>query len=351
MPSLAPLIALAIAAPLAWLLMPLGIRLAWAIGWLDQPEARKLHKHATAVLGGAVVFAAAVIAWSVSLRFIPHSPADWEAWYLLAGAAVTLVLGLWDDRFGMRASVKMLGQAAAATMLISAGLIPHFGLPVGIEAAVTLVALVALMNAVNFLDNMNGMVGGIAPIAFLGFAWTSLERGANGVAAAQLALAGACLGFLPHNYPKARIFLGDAGSLFLGYSLGASALMTMLGAAPGWGRTGALLILAYPAFDMIFVVVNRTRAGRPVYEAGKDHSNHRLASVLKCPTRTVQLVWASGAVLCVAGLSMLHLNRPLPTVLLWGLSTILLCWSGLRLSSVPIAPSTADPLARVPPAR
>jgi len=345
--SLAPFAALVIAALLSWLIMPLGIRLAWSIGWLDHPQARKLHKHATAVLGGAVVFVAAVIAWAITLRFTAHSPADWEAWYLLAGAAVMLGIGLWDDRLGMRPSVKMLGQAAAATMLISAGLVPHFGLPVGLEAAITLVAMVALMNAVNFLDNMNGMVGGIAPIAFLGFAWMSLERGANGVAAAQLALAGACIGFLPHNFPKARIFLGDAGSMLLGYSLGASALMTMCGAAPGWGRTGALLILAYPAFDMTFVVVTRMRAGRPVY--GKDHSNHRLASVLKCPKRTVQLVWASGAVLCVAGLSMLHLNRPLPTVLLWGLSTILLCWSGLRLSSVPIVHSAApeQPLARV----
>jgi len=339
--SLAPFAALAIAAPLAWLLTPLAIRFAWKVGQLDHPEARKLHQHATAVLGGAVVFVAAVIAWVVSLRVTPHSPADWEAWYLIAGAAVMLLLGLWDDRFGMRPSVKMLGQAAAATMLVSAGLIPDLGLPIGIEAALTLVALVALMNAVNFLDNMNGMVGGIAPIAFVGFAWMSIERGANGVAAAQLALAGACIGFLPHNFPKARIFLGDAGSLFLGYSLGASALMTMLGAAPGWGRTGALLILAYPAFDMIFVVVTRMRARRPVYEGGKDHTNHRLASVLKCPKRTVLLVWASGAVLCVAGLSMLHLNRPGPTLLLWGLSTILLLWSGLRLSSVPIVPNGA----------
>src|SRR5215471_12872625 len=167
--SFVPIAALVIAAPLAWLLMPLGIRVAWATGWLDHPQARKLHKHATAVLGGAVVFVSAVIAWAITLFFTPHSPADWEAWYLLAGAA---------------------------TMLISAGLMPHIGLPVGIEAALTLVALVALMNAVNFLDNMNGMVGGIAPIAFLGFAWMSLERGANGIAAAQLALAGACIGFL-----------------------------------------------------------------------------------------------------------------------------------------------------------
>jgi len=336
--SYAPVLALAFAALLSWLLMPLGIRLAWAVGWLDHPEAHKLHTSATAVLGGAVVFVAAIIAWGFWLARIPHSPADWEAWYLLAGAACMLAVGLWDDRFGMLPGVKMLGQAAAATMLIASGLIPDIGLPVGIEAAITLVALVALMNAVNFLDNMNGMVGGLSAIALAGFAWTSMERGANGVAAAQLALAGACVGFLPYNFPRARIFLGDAGSLFLGYSLGASALITMQAAAPGWGRAGAPLMLAYPAFDMIFVVLTRLRDGRPVYQGGKDHSNHRLATIIKCPKTTVLLIWASGAVLCAAGLSMLHLNRPGPTLLLWGLSTMLLLWSGLQLSSVPPGP-------------
>jgi UDP-GlcNAc:undecaprenyl-phosphate GlcNAc-1-phosphate transferase len=221
---------------------------------------------------------------------------------------------------------------------VAGGAVPQLGLPVGIEAVITLVALVGLMNAVNFLDNMNGMVGGLAAIALLGFAWTSLERGANGVAAAQLALAGACLGFLPHNFPKARIFLGDAGSLLLGYSLGASALLAMKGAPPGWGQAGPVIVLAYPAFDLIFVVVTRLRDGRPVQQGGKDHTNHRLASVLKCPIRTVQVMWVSGAVLCVGGIVTLHLNRPLPTLLLSVPLTILLFWSGLRLSSVPIAP-------------
>ncbi len=334
--TLTPVLALVIAAPLCWALVPLGVRVAWAIGWLDHPEARKLHTAAMPVLGGAVVFTAAVIAWGVTLTRIPHASADWQAWYLLAGAALMLVVGLIDDRFGMAPNLKMLGQASAAALLIPAGLVPELGLPVGIEAAITLVALVGLMNAVNFLDNMNGMVGGLAPIALLGFAWASLERGATGVAAAQLALAGACLGFLPHNFPKARIFLGDAGSLFLGYSLGASALMTMQGAAPGWGRAGAPLILAYPAFDMIFVILTRLRDGRPVQQGGKDHTNHRLATLLKCPIRTVLVMWASGAALCAAGTSMLHLNRPEPTLLLWGLSTMLLLLTGLRLSSVPI---------------
>jgi UDP-GlcNAc:undecaprenyl-phosphate GlcNAc-1-phosphate transferase len=335
---LSPLIAMAVAALVSWAVMPLGIRLAWAQGWLDHPEARKLHTSATPVLGGAVVFVSAVVAWTVSLAFIPHSPADWQAAYLLVGAAGILVVGLWDDRFGMQPGIKALGQAAAASLFLVVGLVPDLGLPAGIEAALTMVALVALMNAVNFLDNMNGMVGGIAAIALVGFGWTSLDRGAYGVAAAQFALAGACAGFLPHNFPKARIFLGDAGSLFLGYSLGASLLMTMQGAAPGWGRAGAPFILAYPAFDMIFVVVTRLREGRPLHQGGKDHTNHRLASVIQCPSRTVLLIWASGAVLCAAGLSMLHLNRPEPTLLLWGLLTILLLWSGRRLSSVPSVP-------------
>lgn len=333
-----PLAALPVSLLVSAAVMPLFIRLAWATGYLDHPEARKLHTSATALLGGAAVFTVALATWALAMQFMPHSLSDWEAYYLLFGAAIAMALGMWDDRFGMAPSVKMLGQAAAATMIVAGGAVPQLGLPVGIEAVITLVALVGLMNAVNFLDNMNGMVGGLAAIALLGFAWTSLERGAYGVAAAQLALAGACLGFLPHNFPRARVFLGDAGSLLLGYSLGASALLAIKGAPPGWGQAGPVIVLAYPAFDLIFVVVTRLRDGRPVQQGGKDHTNHRLASVLKCPIRTVQVMWVSGAVLCVGGIVTLHLNRPLPTLLLLVPLTILLCWSGLRLSSVPIAP-------------
>jgi UDP-GlcNAc:undecaprenyl-phosphate GlcNAc-1-phosphate transferase len=333
-----PLAALPVALLLSFAVMPLFVRLAWATGWLDHPEARKLHTSATALLGGVAVFAVALTTWAVGVHLMPHAPSDWEGDYLLFGAAIAMGLGLWDDRYGMQPAIKMLGQASAATMIVAGGAVPDIGLPHGIEAALTLVGLVGLMNAVNFLDNMNGMVGGLSAIALLGFAWTSMERGANGIAAAQLALAGACLGFLPHNFPRASIFLGDAGSLLLGYSLGASALLAMKGAPPGWGQAGPVFMLAYPAFDLIFVVVTRLRDGRPVQQGGKDHTNHRLASVLKCPIRTVLVIWLSGAALCAGGLVMVHLNRPIPTLLLWGPLTILLCWSGLRLSSVPIAP-------------
>lgn len=332
-----PLAAFPLALLLALALTPLATRLAWTVGYLDQPEARKLHTSATALLGGGAVFASALAAWLVLLPGIPHESASWEAWYLLTGAGIALLLGLWDDRFGMRPSVKLLGQATAAVVLIGGGVVPDVGLPMGITAAIVLLGMIALMNAVNFLDNMNGMVGGLSALVLAAFAWISLERGALGVAAAQFALAGACVGFLPFNFPKARIFLGDAGSLFLGYSLGASALLAIRGAPPGWGQVGPLFMLAYPAFDLVFVVITRLRDGRPVYEGGKDHTNHRLASLLKCPIRTVLLIWVLTAVLCGAGIATLRLNQPLPTLFLSVLWTILLCSSGLRLSSVPIA--------------
>src|SRR6185436_19639731 len=114
-----------------------------------------------------------------------------------------------------------------------------------------------------------------AAIIMTAFAWNSATRGATGLAAAQLAVAGACIGFLRYNFPRARIFLGDAGSLFLGYSLGASALLAFDAAPGGWGRIGTVMMLAYPVFDLFFVVVNRIREGRKIYIGGKDHSNHR----------------------------------------------------------------------------
>src|SRR5262245_44531961 len=329
--------AFAIALVLALALTPLSIRLAWVIGYLDHPEARKLHTSATALLGGAAVFVSALVAWWIALQ-LGHRPIDAfgpQVLPLVSGATIALVWGLWDDRLGMGVRLKLTGQLLAGACLVAAGAFPNLGLPHWAEIVITLFALVALMNAINFLDNMNGMIAGYSAIALLGFAFGSIVRGAYGLAAVQLALAGGCVGFLPWNFPKARIFLGDAGSLLLGYSLGASAILAFTGMPLGWGRWGTLFALAYPAFDMIFVVVTRLREGRKVQQGGKDHSNHRIARWIQCPKRTVMLLWASGAALSVSGLVVQSLNRPTPALLLSVLWTGLFLWMGRRLSSVP----------------
>ena len=340
-----PLAAFALATFLALLLTPLGVRLAWVSGYLDHPEARKLHTSATPLLGGMVVFVASLAGWLVVTR---AAALQNEVVCLLLGAVVALAVGLWDDRFSMGVGTKIAGQASAVGLLLASGNVPDLGLPLLANAAITMIMLVALMNAVNFLDNMNGIVAGLSAIALAGFAWSSWERGAYGVASGKLALAGACAGFLRYNFsfPRARIFLGDAGSLLLGYSLGASAVLAWIGLPRGWGQAGPILLIGYPVFDMIFVVVTRVRAGRHFYVGGRDHSNHRLASLIGCQKRTVMLVWLVGVALCASGFAVQRLNHLLPTVALSVLWVTTLLLAGLRLSSVPVqegGPSPTNP--------
>jgi len=335
-----PIAAFALATFLALLLTPLGVRLGWVSGYLDHPEARKLHTSATPLLGGMVVFVASISGWLVVTR---AAVLESEVVCLLMGAIVVLALGMWDDRFGMAIGTKMVGQIAAAGLLLASGNVPDLGLPHWGNVALTLLALVGLMNAVNFLDNMNGVIAGLSAIALAGFAWGSWQRGAYGVASGQLALAGACAGFLRYNFPSARIFLGDAGSLFLGYSLGASAVLAWTGMPRGWGQAAPVLLVGYPFFDLMFVVVTRSREGRHIHVGGKDHSNHRLATLIGCQKTTVILVWLAGAGLCASALVAQALDRALPTLLLLAWWVTLFLLAGIRLSSVPVQGAPPPP--------
>ena len=337
-----PFAAFALATFLALLLTPLGVRLAWVSGYLDHPEARKLHTSATPLLGGMVVFIAAIAGWLIVTR---ASVLQNEVLCVLLGAIVALAVGLWDDRFGMGIGVKLVGQVTAAGLLLASGHIPDLGLPSWLNIAISLLCLVGLMNAVNFLDNMNGVIAGLSAIALAGFAWGSWQRGAYGLASGQLALAGACAGFLRYNFPQARIFLGDAGSLFLGYSLGASAVLAWTGQPRGWGLAAPVLMVGYPLFDLTFVVITRAREKRGIHVGGKDHSNHRLASLIGCQKTTVMLVWLVGAGLCASALVAQRLQRPLPTLALSAFWVILFLLAGIRLSSVR-PPANGHPASR-----
>ena len=329
--------AFALAALIASVVTPLSVRLAWAIGWLDHPEARKLHTSATALLGGAAVVLTAALAWTVLhvLRPEAFQPLPLA---LLAGFVLAIGLGLWDDRFGLGPWPKLLVQIACAVLLLVASGIPDLGLPKPVTAALAVFVTVALMNACNFLDNMNGMLGGIAALTLTAFAMIGLAGRDARFAPAQLALAGACAGFLPWNFPRAKTFLGDAGSLVLGYSLAASLLLALQGSPRGWSLLGPPLLLAYPAFDMIFVVIRRVMEGRRIEQGGRDHTNHRLASLIQCPKRTVLLIWCSTAALCASGFALSLARHPLPALLLWALWILLFLLTGRRLSSVPVPP-------------
>jgi UDP-GlcNAc:undecaprenyl-phosphate GlcNAc-1-phosphate transferase len=195
--------------------------------------------------------------------------------------------------------------------------------------------LVGLMNAINFLDNMDGIVGGVSAVCALAFAILLAVWGHPHESLFALGLAGATLGFLRYNFAPARIFLGDTGSLFLGYALGALGLVA---ASSGPGISGALaslLVLGYPVFDTTFVVWTRMREGRRVYIGGRDHTTHRMTRVVRGPRRTAVSVYGATAVLALSGV--LLGIRPgarfaIPILLVWAL---VLGWVGVRLSRVP----------------
>jgi len=214
---LVPLLAIFLCALLVSLaLTPLAIRLAWATNYIDRPGgAYKAHSTATALLGGLSILLASLLTWFL-VEAVRVTPARGEALALMGGALVAVLLGLWDDRHSMTPIPKMTWQALAVAVPMAAGIVPDLHLGAAGNVLVTVVLLIGLMNAVNFLDIMNGMVAGMAAIALAAFAWNSAAHGAIGVAAAQIALAGACVGFLRYNFPSARISSGTRAACFWG---------------------------------------------------------------------------------------------------------------------------------------
>lgn len=341
-PSLAPpralwlaLSAIAGAAALVLLLVPPVRRFAWWTGYLDHPEARKLHTHATPLLGGLCVALGAGITTVVLVRVLAV-PVPAPAWWWAAGALAALVLGLIDDRFGMHPLPKLFLQIAVAGVFLCGGVYPSGGLGPWVGIPLSLFWIVAMMNAVNFLDNMDGIIGGITAILACGLGVLHLWWGNGLEAIFAFALAGAALGFLRFNFTPASVFLGDAGSLFLGYSLSALSLLAAQAGPDIEGSMAGLLILGYPVFDLSFVVVMRLREGRKIYQGGKDHTTHRLSTLIGGPRRTALGVYLWAAALTASGVGVARSQgfwNTLPWLLLWGLA---LCWFGIRLARVPV---------------
>lgn len=314
--------------------IPILSRLAWATGYLDHPEARKLHIAATPLLGGVGValgtaLGANLAFWSLDMGLPPQS-----LWWM-AGALVAVLVGLVDDKMGLGPVPKLAFQALAAILFLQGGIYPQRHLGVVGGQILSIVWMVGMMNAINFLDNMDGIVGGVSALCAFAFAALLAAWGRPHESLFALGLAGATMGFLRYNFSPARIFLGDTGSLFLGYSLGAFGLIAA-SSGPGWsGVLSTLLALGYPLFDTTFVVLTRIREGRKVYVGGRDHTTHRMARVLHGPRRTAVSVYATTAALALSGV-VLGLNpgprTAVPLVAAWA---IVLLWAGGRLARVP----------------
>ena len=274
---------------LAALATPLVRRLALATGFLDRPAPHKAHPEPVPYLGGVAVtgsvLAALLAAANVSARV---------AVFAVAALAVAAV-GLADDRRQLKPSVRLAAQAMAAGMVAAAGVRADVTGLLLVDLALTMLWIVGVTNALNLLDNMDGLAAGTAAVAASGALALAALAGQPMETALAAALAGACAGFLLYNRRPASIFMGDAGSLFLGFSLAVLAL-EVRPVPQGMARhAAALMLLGLPLLDTVTVVVARLRHRRPVAMGGRDHLSHRLVALGVPPGRAVTVLVAAEA--------------------------------------------------------
>jgi UDP-GlcNAc:undecaprenyl-phosphate GlcNAc-1-phosphate transferase len=263
-----------IAVVVAYALSPFIKKAAVKLDYVDHPKDNKVHAHPTPLLGGVAIF----LAFSIAVLTKTNLMASGQVKAMMAGCLLLLTIGLIDDKVGMMPELKLLGQFLAALIAIKAGVRAEFLGNYYFNVIFTYFWIIGITNAFNLLDNMNGLSSGIASIAAAFLGVVAYMNGQPMICALSFALAGATLGFLKHNFPKANIFMGDVGSLIIGYIL--ATLSVLISWKTNTWTTSLmipLLILGYPIFDTTLVTVMRILEGRSIFEGGKDHSSHRLA--------------------------------------------------------------------------
>ena len=266
------------AAFISIMVTPLVRRLAIVLNVVDRPDERKVHLAPVPLLGGVAIYGALIAA-----LFINGTGAfAGKLVSVLLGATLVTVVGVWDDRFGMHPLVKLAGiLLAAALIIVVAGIQVRLLRFEWLNIAITLFWVVGIVNAINFLDNMDGLAAGLVSVSAASFMLLAVLEDLTLASALGAATLGACAGFLYHNLQPANIFMGDAGSLLLGYTLAVLGLTLEFSQRPlasTWMIP--IVVLALPIFDTTLVVMSRLRGGRPVYVGGKDHISHRLVSHL-----------------------------------------------------------------------
>ncbi len=292
---------------LTYLLTPLMRRLALKVGALDYPGGRKIHGQAMPLLGGVAVYASFWLTAALLLYYLPGG----EMWRgLFFGSTLILLLGLYDDLRGLSYKAKFAGQFVAALVLLAYNIrIEFITLPfremvfLGVLVVpLTLLWVVGITNAVNLADGVDGLATGISAIAALVIcALTFGDFPRIGLLA--LAFAGAALGFLPHNFAPARIFLGDSGSLFLGFTLAAFSIMTVTKQATFTTLIVPILVLGLPICDTCYAMWRRLRARRPIFQADNGHIHHHLLGLGLGPRRTAIFLYGSSAYFGLAAIA------------------------------------------------
>jgi UDP-GlcNAc:undecaprenyl-phosphate GlcNAc-1-phosphate transferase len=345
-----PLVAALVALLVTNALTPVVRRLARRVGAIDYPGGRRVNTRPTPRLGGLAIYlgfiAAAVIAMVITrpielvrtasemfIRIPIALRTDRAILGIVLGGTFLLAVGVYDDLRGLRPGLKFLAMVAAAAVLIPFGLATQFithpltgkTIPLGPwGAALTILWVVAVINVINFVDGLDGLAAGIVAIAGTTLLLTASAKSDPVSVILAAALVGCALGFLRHNFNPARIFMGDSGSMFLGYVLGGLSVMGLYKSYTAISLLVPILALGVPIADTAWAIIRRTRSGRPIYLPDRGHLHHRLLDRGLTQRQTVFLLYLVSALLGLGALALAGVNRSAAIITLGVIAAVLL---------------------------
>ncbi len=287
---------------------PVAIRIAHQIGAIDVPkDGRRMHTTAMPRFGGMAIFAGSMIAMMFFLSFDPRIPK------IMLGGVLIYSLGIADDLFNLSAKFKFIGQFAIAFLMyafdIRITFITNFfgqgnsQLGDVLTFIVTILWIVGITNTVNLIDGLDGLAAGTAAIASLCIAYVAYIHGTYLVAGSMLALAGGALGFLPFNFYPSKIFMGDGGSLYLGFMLATLSILGTVKSATLVAMIIPVMVLGFPIFDTMFAIFRRFINNKPIMQADKGHLHHRLMNLGYGQRRAVLMLYGISAIMGVAAVT------------------------------------------------
>lgn len=304
---------------------------------LDHPDSRKQHLRPTPLLGGLAVFLSYVLAVLVNYSF------SWQLKGVVGASLVILLMGLIDDIHGLPAITRLLVQVLSSLIVVSFGvhldIVPK-SIPFAmvLDILITVVWIIGITNAMNFMDGMDGVAAGVSAIASATFFVVAYQNGQPYFAFLSLALMGSCMGFLVFNSNPAKIFLGDSGSSFLGFTLASLAVMGEWGKnKPLVALTVPILILAVPIFDVIYITVSRVYAGKVknlrqwIEYVGRDHFHHRLLGLRFTEKQSVLFIYLICLIISLGALMLIKATERVAILLLIQAALLLVAISILMI--------------------
>lgn len=300
------------------LLIPFVKKFAIKIGAVDKPNKRKVHQKIMPRLGGFAIFISFMIGYFIFI------PGQFKLWPILFGASIMVFVGIMDDWKGLSAPVKFFGQLIAATVTVIGGIqidfitipngdIIHFGWT---AIPITILWIVAITNAINFIDGLDGLAAGISSIATITISVLALSLGHPIIALLGLILLGSTLGFLVFNFYPAKIFMGDTGSMFLGYMISVLSVIGLTKSAAIFSLLIPIIILAVPIIDTTFAIIRRLVQKKPISAPDKFHLHHCILRLGFSHRQAVVLIYLLSALFSLAAILFTRAT-------LWGASVLI----------------------------